>query len=127
MPTTARDREGQRGWGRSFTGPVGDESAQADATRVHIRCALGLVAPEAEAAFMTPPLPRASRKKGALPLVSVVSWTRPAPRSLPKPGNGRDGHAKFITKYSRYLQLCGGRFLVPWWAPGYLYNTAAVS
>ena len=76
MPATAREE--QRGWGLGFTGPVGWISA---GRRYLSRCPvrLGLVAPGAESASLMPPLPRASPKRGALPLVREVGWTGSAP------------------------------------------------
>jgi hypothetical protein len=62
--------------------------------------------PTAESAFLTPPLPRASRK------MSITAGRRGglnkiASRSLPKPESGRDGQPKFIAKKNCYLQFHG--------------------
>ena len=53
--------------------------------------AQGLVAPEAEAAFLMPPLPPRPTKKEVLPLVSEVGLDKARSRSLPKLENGREG------------------------------------
>jgi len=66
----------------------------------------GLVAQEPNLPFLTSPLPRASQKRG-ITAGQRGGLGEVGSRSLPKPGNGRYGQPKFITKYSCYLQLYG--------------------
>jgi len=110
MPTRARDG-GQRGWGLSFTMPVGMNQCRQTLREYISGTPRGLVAPEAESALLTLPLPRASRKKWHYRWSARVGWTRSAPVRSQNRKTAEMGQLKFITKYRFYLQLCsrGGR------------------